>query len=123
MGSFIWTPKRYSHHIKNQQYSFFKMKSLIILGLFFGLALSLPVPQSPFFSVKITQGHLGGSQTGYGATISKQKVNVIKSTADGEIVEEEPFIDHQPPFLALPPVKPYEPLPLPSAPRRVKKTN
>jgi len=50
---------------------------LILLGLFFGLAVAAPVAQNPFFQVKITQGHAGGSQTGYGATISKQKVNVM----------------------------------------------
>ena len=49
----------------------------IILGLFLGLAVAAPVAQNPFFQVKITQGHAGGSQTGYGATISKQKVNVM----------------------------------------------
>lgn len=83
------------------------------MSLFVGLCACLPVPDSPyggnpFFSVKVSQGG-----NGYGATISKQKVNLIKSTAEGELVEEEPFIDHQPPFLRLPPVKPYEPLPLP----------
>lgn len=81
------------------------------------MALAMPRPDTPyggnpFFSVKISQAGVG-----YGATISKQKVNLIKQTVDGELVEEEPFIDHQPPFLALPPVKPYEPLPLPSAPK------
>ncbi len=64
----------------------------------------------------MVQGHADGAQTGFGTTVSKQRVNVIKKTADGETVEEEPFTDHQPPFLALPPVKPYEPLLLPNAP-------
>ena len=96
----------------------------ITISLIIGLCTALPVPDSPsyggnpFFSVKITQGHQGGSQTGFGTTISKQKVNVVKSTLEGQTVEEEPFVDHQPPFLALPPVKPYEPLSLPSAPPR-----
>lgn len=89
----------------------------IILSLTVAMALAMPRPDTPyggnpFFSVKISQAGVG-----YGATISKQKVNLIKKTADGELVEEEPFIDHQPPFLALPPVKPYEPLPLPSGPK------
>ena len=79
--------------------------------------MAVPVPQNPFFQVKITQGHSDGKSTGFGTTISKQKFTVIKSNAYGETVEEEPFIDHQPPFLALPPVKPYEPLLLPGAPK------
>ena len=53
------------------------MQFQIFLSLFVGLAVAAPVPQNPFFHVKITQGHAGGSQTGYGATISKQKVNVM----------------------------------------------
>ena len=48
------------------------------MGLFLGLVVAAPVAQNPFFQVKITQGHAGGSQTGYGATISKQKVNVMR---------------------------------------------
>ena len=52
------------------------MQFQILLSLFVGLAVAAPVAQNPFFQVKITQGHAGGSQTGYGATISKQKVNV-----------------------------------------------
>ena len=53
------------------------MKFQILLSIFVGLAVAAPVAQNPFFQVKITQGHAGGSQTGYGATISKQKVNVM----------------------------------------------
>ena len=53
------------------------MRFQILLSIFLGLAVAAPVAQNPFFQVKITQGHAGGSQTGYGATISKQKVNVM----------------------------------------------
>ena len=45
---------------------------------------------------------------------SKQKVSTLLKTPEGETVEEEPFVDHQPPFLALPEVKPIEPLALPA---------
>ena len=92
------------------------MQFQIILSLFVGLAMAAPVAQNPFFQVKITQGHAGGSQTGYGATISKQKVNLIESSLHGDVVTEEDFVDHQPPFLRLPEVKPYAPLALPAKP-------
>ena len=86
---------------------------IVVSLLLVGLSQSLPIAQNPFLNVKITQSHGGGLQTGFGTTISKQKFVVIKSNLEGETVEEEPFVDHQPPFLALPAVKPYEPLVLP----------
>ena len=95
---------------------FLFMQFQILLSLFVGLAMAAPVAQNPFFQVKITQGHAGGSQTGYGATISKQKVNLIESSLHGDVVTEEDFVDHQPPFLRLPEVKPYAPLALPAKP-------
>ena len=82
----------------------------------------MPVPDSPpygntFLNIKITQGHGGGLQTGFAANVSKQGVQVVKSSLEGESVEEEPFTDHRPPFLALPPVTPPTKLALPGRPQ------
>ena len=89
----------------------------IILSLVIGLCVCLPVPdaqnQNAFLNVRVVQQHVGGTQTGFGTSVSKQKVSKLKKGPEGETVEEEPFIDHQPPFLALPEVKPIEPLALP----------
>ena len=83
--------------------------------------MALPVPDTPYgnsyLKVKITQGHAGGLQTGFATDVSKQKVQVIKSALEGETVEEEPFTDHRPPFLALPPVTPPTKLALPGRPQ------
>ena len=96
----------------------FKIIFQIILSLVIGLCVCLPVPdaqnQNAFLNVRVVQQHVGGTQTGFGTRVSKQKVSKLKKGPEGETVEEEPFIDHQPPFLALPEVKPIEPLALPS---------
>ena len=76
--------------------------------------MAFPAPQNAFFNVKFVKQHKGGQPTGYGASISKQKVNLIHTNEYGEVVEEEPFVDHQPPFLALPPVTEIKPLPIPA---------
>lgn len=81
-----------------------------------GLSLALPVDRpsydnNAFFNIQVTRG-----DGGYGATISKQKVNLVQRTPYGELVKVADFVDHQPPFLALPEVRPVEPLPLPPAP-------
>ena len=89
----------------------------IFVALFIGLASALPVPQAPFLNIKITQGHGAGLQTGFATNVSKQKVSVVKSSLEGESVEEEPFTDHRPPFLALPPVTPPTKLALPARPQ------
>ena len=73
------------------------------MGLFVGLAVAAPVAQTPFFQVKITQGHAGGSQTGYGATISKQKVNFMfnadqsstKNSWGGQIMKQSVILQIQ----------------------------
>merc|ERR1739848_282056 len=107
----------YPNQLQRHIYFFSKMNTLIILSLVIGLCVCLPIPdaqQNAFLNVRVVQQHVGGTQTGFGTSVSKQKVSKLKKGPEGETVEEEPFIDHQPPFLALPEVKPIEPLALPS---------
>lgn len=90
------------------------MKSLAALLFVAAVAVALPAdPQygaSPFFNIKVQQQHADGVSSGYGATISKTHVNLAKKGPYGEEYEEEPFVPHRPPFLALPPVREYKPV-------------
>lgn len=65
------------------------------------MALAKPLEQNPYLSIKV---NLGGNS--YQTDVSKQQVHNKVVNPYGEKEEYEPFHDHVPPFLALPPVKP-----------------
>merc|ERR1712029_162510 len=127
MGSYVRKLLKKTSHSPNINHCTSKMNSLLLMTLFIGLCSSIPIPDSPygnaFLNVRVVQQHHGGAQTGLGLSVSKQKVSKLKVTPEGEIVEEEPFEDHKPPFLALPPVEPLSPLPLPGISSKYAKTS
>ena len=46
-----------------------------------GVSVSIPLPQNgnAFLNVRVVQQHYGGQQTGFGTSVSKQKVSLIYS--------------------------------------------
>ncbi len=76
---------------------------MAIIALFFGLAATYPAPDvsNPFLTVRVIRP----GQSAIATDVSKQNVNVKTAGLVGDRETYEPFKDHVPPFLALPPVK------------------